>query len=205
MAKKAKEKQERALGMRLFLKGERCSSPKCAMVRRPTRPGMHGGKRRRALSEYGGQLLEKQRIRVSYGLREAQLKKIVNKAFKKTGATGEAIVNYLERQLSNVVFRLGMASSRIVAKQLISHGHFLVNGRKVTISSYSVKPGDVISIHPRSKNILIFNDLSTKLKKYETPEWLFLDKEKIEGKVISMPKDIGTTFDINLVVDYYSK
>lgn len=205
MAKKAKEKQERALGMKLFLKGERCNSPKCAMVRRPTRPGMHGGKRRRALSEYGEQLLEKQRIRVSYGLREAQLEKIVNKAFKKTGATGEAIVNYLERQLSNVVFRLGMASSRIVAKQLISHGHFLVNGRKVTISSYSVKPGDIISIRPRSKNILIFNDLSTKLKKYETPEWLFLDKEKIEGKIISMPKDIGTTFDINLVVDYYSK
>ena len=205
MAKKAKEKQERALGMKLFLKGERCNSPKCAMVRRPTRPGMHGGKRRRALSEYGEQLLEKQRIRVSYGLREAQLEKIVNKAFKKTGATGEAIVNYLERQLSNVVFRLGMASSRIVAKQLISHGHFLVNGRKVTISSYSVKPGEIISIRPRSKNILIFNDLSTKLKKYETPEWLFLDKEKIEGKVISMPKDIGTTFDINLVVDYYSK
>ncbi len=205
MAKKAKEKQERALGVRLFLKGERCSSPKCAMIRRPTRPGMHGGKRRRALSEYGGQLLEKQRIRVNYGLREAQLEKIVNKAFKKTGATGEAIVNYLERQLSNVIFRLGMASSRTVAKQLISHGHFLVNGRKVTISSYSVKPGEVISIHPRSKNILIFNDLSTKLKKYETPEWLFLDKEKIEGKVLSLPKDVEIPFDINLVVDYYSK
>ena len=199
------EKRERALGMKLFLKGERCSSPKCAMVRRPNRPGIHGGKRRRAISEYGEQLLEKQRIRVSYGLREVQLKKIVKKAFKKTGATGETIISYLERQLSNVVFRLGLASSRIVARQLISHGHFLVNGRKVNISSFSVKAGDVISIKPSSQNLLIFKDLSTKLKKYETPEWLFLDKEKIEGKVISLPKDIGTTFDINLVVDYYSK
>ncbi len=205
MQKKSAEKKERALGMKLFLKGERCNSPKCAMVRRPTRPGMHGKKRRRAPSEYGGQLLEKQRIKVSYGLREAQLEKIVKKAFKKPDATNEVIVSYLERQLSNVVFRLGMASSRTVARQLISHGHFLVNGRKVTVSSYSVKPGDVISIHPRSRNSLIFNDLSVKLKKYETPEWLFLDKEKIEGKVKSLPRDAEMPFDINLVVDYYSK
>ena len=203
--KKSAEKQERALGMKLFLKGERCSSPKCAMIRRPNRPGMHGGKRRRALSEYGGQLLEKQRIRVSYGLREAQLVKIVKDSLGKTGAVGETIINYLERQLSNVVFRLGLASSRVVARQLINHGHFLVNDKKVTIPSYFVKAGDVISVKPSSQNLLIFKDLSDKIKKYEPPEWLFLDKEKIEGRILSLPKDVEIPFDISLLVDYYSK
>lgn len=203
--KKSAEKQERALGMKLFLKGERCSSPKCAMVRRPNRPGIHGSKRRRAISEYGEQLLEKQRIRVNYGLREAQLAKIVKNSLKKTGAISEMIINYLERQLSNVVFRLGLASSRVIARQLINHGHFLVNGKKVTSPSYFVKAGDMISIKPSSQNLLIFKDLLIKIKKYEPPEWLSLDREKLEGKVISLPKNIEIPFDINLVVDYYSK
>lgn len=203
--KKSAEKQERALGMKLFLKGERCSSPKCAMVRRPNRPGIHGSKRRRAISEYGEQLLEKQRIRVNYGLREAQLAKIVKNSLKKTGAISETIINELERQLSNVVFRLGLASSRVIARQLINHGHFLVNGKKVTSPSYFVKAGDMISIKPSSQNLLIFKDLLIKIKKYEPPEWLSLDREKLEGKVISLPKNIEIPFDINLVVDYYSK
>jgi len=202
---RSREKKERALGMKLFLKGERCSSPKCAMVRRPNRPGIHGGKRRRALSEYGTQLLEKQRIRVSYGLREAQLAKIVKDSSGKTGAVGETIINYLERQLSNAIFRLGLASSRVVARQLINHGHFLVNGKKVTAPSCFVKAGDVISVKPSSQNLLIFKDLLNKIKKYEPPEWLFLDKEKIEGRILSLPKDVEIPFDINLLVDYYSK
>jgi len=202
---RSKEKQERALGMKLFLKGERCSSPKCAMVRRPNRPGIHGSKRRRAISEYGEQLLEKQRIRVNYGLREAQLAKIVKNSLKKTGAISETIINELERQLSNMVFRLGLASSRVIARQLINHGHFLVNGKKVTSPSYFVKAGDTISIKPSSQNLLIFKDLLIKIKKYEPPEWLSLDREKLEGKVISLPKNIEIPFDINLVVDYYSK
>jgi len=202
---RSKEKQERALGMKLFLKGERCSSPKCAMVRRPNRPGIHGSKRRRAISEYGEQLLEKQRIRVNYGLREAQLAKIVKNSLKKTGAISETIINYLELQLSNMVFRLGLASSRVIARQLINHGHFLVNGKKVTSPSYFVKVGDTISIKPSSQNLLIFKDLLIKIKKYEPPEWLSLDREKLEGKVISLPKNIEIPFDINLVVDYYSK
>jgi len=203
--KKSAEKQERALGMKLFLKGERCSSPKCAMVRRPNRPGIHGGKRRRAISEYGEQLLEKQRIRVNYGLREAQLAKIVKNSLKKTGAISETIINELERQLSNAVFRLGLAPSRVIARQLINHGHFLVNGKKVTSPSYFVKAGDIISIKPSSQNLLIFKDLLIKIKKYEPPKWLGLDREKLEGKVISLPKNIEIPFDINLVVDYYSK
>jgi small subunit ribosomal protein S4 len=202
---RSSEKRERALGIKLFLKGDRCNSPKCAMVRRPNRPGMHGGKRRRALSEYGEQLLEKQRIKASYGLREAQLTKIVKEAMKERGAASDLIVNQLERQLSNVIFRLSLTSSRIIARQLIGHGHFLVNGKKVAIPSYAVKAGDVISIKPSSSNLLIFKDLSNKIKKYEPPEWLYLDKEKLEGKVLSLPKDIEMPFDVSLVVDYYSK
>ncbi len=203
--KRSQEKRERALGMKLFLKGERCNSPKCAMVRRPNRPGMHSKKRRRALSEYGGQLLEKQRIKVSYGLREAQLAKIVKEAFRKTGVVGETIINSLERQFSNVIFRLALTSSRIVARQLISHGHFFINGKKVNSPSYLLRVGDVISIKPSSINLLIFKDLPAKIKKYDPPEWLALDKEKLEAKVIAMPKDIEIPFDINLLVDYYSK
>lgn len=191
--------------MKLFLKGDRCNSPKCAMVRRPTRPGVHGAKRRRAGSEYSQQLLEKQRIRVSYGLREAQMEKIVKDALMKTGSVGEFIVNCLERQLPNVIFRLGLASSRIVAKQLVNHGHFLVNNKKVSAPSYSVKIGDIISIKLSSQKLLIFADLSNKLKKYDSPEWLFLDKEKLEGAVKSLPREVEIPFDINLVVDYYSK
>jgi len=203
--KKSAEKQERALGIKLFLKGERCSSPKCAMVRRPTRPGIHGRKRRRALTEYGEQLLEKQRLRVSYGLREAQLAKIVKESTEKTGAIGEAIINSLERQLSNAIFRLGLAASRVIARQLINHGHLLVNGKKVTSPSYCVKVGDMISIKPSSQKLLIFKDLSDKIKKYEPPAWLSLDREKLEGRVKSLPQNVEIIFDINLVVDYYSK
>ncbi|MBN2197674.1 30S ribosomal protein S4 [Candidatus Wolfebacteria bacterium] len=205
MQKRSKEKQERALGMKLFLKGERCNSPKCAMIRRPNRPGMHGSKRKRNLSEYGAQLLEKQRVRVSYGLQEKQMAKVIEKAFKKPGAVNETIVSYLESQLSNVVFRLGLASSRIVARQLIAHGHIWVNGRKITSSFHFVKKGDVVSIKPSSLKLLIFKDLPVKLKKHELPDWLFLDIEKLEGKVLNSPQNIELPFDIGLVVDYYSK
>lgn len=201
----AKEKKERALGVRLFLKGDRCNSPKCVMVRRPYRPGQHGKKRRRALSEYATQLMEKQRIRVSYGLREAQLLRIFKESLRKPGSIGDTIVNILERQLFNVVFRGGFASSRIVARQLVGHGHILVNNRKVTIPSYAVKVGDVISIKAASKEMLLFKQLEDTIKKYEPPKWLALDKAKMEIKMVSMPIGVDLPFDINLVVDYYSK
>ncbi len=204
--KKSAEKKERSLGMRLFLKGDRCNSPKCVMVRRSYRPGVHGKTRRRAPSEYGQQLIEKQRIRVSYGIGEMQMRNIFKKALLKTGvAIGEVIVKSLERRLDNTIFRLGFSSSRIVARQLISHGHFLINGRKVTIPSFQVKLEDVISIKPLSKNLLIFKDLHNIIKKYEAPDWLAIDKEKLEGRVVFLPKNIEIPFDINLVVDYYSR
>ena len=202
---RVKEKKERALGMKLFLKGERCNSPKCAMVKRPYRPGVHGKKRTRAKSEYGAQLLEKQRIKVSYNLKEKQLATIFKKAMNKAGVTGEIIISVLERQLANAVFRLGLASSRIVANQIVGHGHIFVNGRKVTIPSFLVKEGDVISIKPSSQNLLIFKKLEDTIKKHEAPEWLSLDADKMEGKVKGSPRNVEVPFDINLVVDFYSK
>lgn len=203
---RSREKKERSLGMKLFLKGVRCNSPKCVTVRRPYKPGIHGKGRHRALSEYGQQLLEKQRIKASYGLKETQMRNLFKKALSKTGAAiGEIIVKSLERRLDNAVFRSGLASSRTVARQLISHGHFSVNGKKTTIPSFRVKTNDVVSIKPSSKDLLIFKDLPNIIKKYEAPDWLAIDKDKIECRVISLPKDVEIPFDINLVVDYYSR
>ncbi|MBI2514725.1 30S ribosomal protein S4 [Candidatus Wolfebacteria bacterium] len=202
---KSREKKERALGVKLFLKGERCASPKCVMVRRPYRPGVHGKDRRRPLSEYGTQLLEKQRIRVTYGLKENQFENIFKSVLKQGGSLGNSIVRELERQFFNVVFRLGFASSRVVGRQLVNHGHFLINGKKTTSASYKLKIGDIISIKPASREFLLFKDLSNTIKKYEPPSWLELDKEKLEGRVKALPYDVELPFDINLVVDYYSK
>lgn len=200
-----REKKERSLGTKLFLKAHRCNSPKCAVERRQAKPGAHGASRRGAKSEYGQQLNEKQKIRFTYGLREAQIRKIFETASKKSGITGNAVIQFLERRLDNVIFRLGLAPSRSVARQLINHGHIMVNGKRVTISSFSVKTGDKISIRPQSKDHIVFKDLSVNLMKYITPLWLSLDPAKLEGKVISLPADIDFPFDINMVVDFYSK
>lgn len=199
-----KEKKERSLGIKLFLKGERCNSPKCAMVRRPQRPGVHG-KRYQRLSEFGQQLKEKQKIRFSYGLREKQFKIIFKAAAKNPGVTGEMIIALLEKRLDNVVYRLGLTPSRSVARQLVNHGHILVNNRKVTISSYQVKVGNIIAIRDQSKNHPIFKDIAAYLKRYNPPVWLEINKDTYEGKVVSEPKDLDVPFDVNLVVDYYGK
>ncbi len=201
-----REKKERSLGVKLFLKGERCNSQKCVMIRRPHRPGIHGqAKRRRTASEFGQQLKEKQKIKFSYGLREAQMKRVFFKAAKNPGITGNMILQLLERRLDNVVFRLGFAPSRSVARQLISHGHIVVNGRKVTIPSFSVVIGNKIAIRPQSRGHPVFKNLELNLKKYEPPVWLSLDKERHEGVMVTMPKDLEPSFDVNMVVDYYSK
>lgn len=199
------EKKERSLGTKLFLKAHRCNSPKCALERREVKPGAHGASRRGKKSEYGEQLNEKQKIRFSYGLRESQIRKIFEAASKKAGITGNVIVQLLERRLDNVVFRLGLAPSRSVARQLINHGHIMVNGKKVTIPSFSVKTGEKITIRPQSKDQVIFKDLSENLLKYVAPLWLNINPEKLEGKIISLPADTDFPFDINMVVDFYSK
>lgn len=199
------EKKERSLGVKLFLKATRCQSGKCVTVRRPTRPGMHGKSRMRAPSEYGMQLREKQKFQYSYGLREGQMKRIFIKALKNPAVTGDMLMSLLERRLDNLVFRLGFAASRSIARQVVNHGHILVNGRKTNISSYQTKIGDIIAIRPQSSGLTLFKDLGNTLKKYESPVWLALDKDKIEGKVVALPKDFDTFFDVNMVVDFYSK
>jgi len=199
-----KEKKERALGTKLFLKAERCSSPKCALTRRPYRPGMHG-KSRKVLSEYGRQLLEKQKIKISYGLNEKQIRTIFQKALKKPAAIKDFIIRELETRLDNVVFKLGLASSRRIARQIVSHGHILVDGRKVSTPSFKVGVENLISIRPQSKNLSNFKDLSNILKNYQPPAWLTLDKEKMEGKVLVFPQEVDGVFDISLVTDYYSR
>lgn len=199
-----KEKKERALGTNLFLKAHRCNSPKCVILRRPYRPGLHG-KARHVLSEVGQQLKEKQKIKVSYGLRETQMEKIFKAAARNPGVTGNLIIQLVERRLDNTAYRLGLAPSRSVARQLVGHGHILVNGRKVTVPSYLVRLGDKISVRPQSKEAGPLKSLAETLAKYEPPTWLKLDKAKLEGEVLALPKDLEFPFDVNMVVDYYSK
>lgn len=200
-----REKRERSLGTKLLLKGDRCASPKCAMVRRPVKPGVHGAMRRRALSEFGEQLKEMQKFKFTYGLRETYLRRMFEKAAQNPGVTGQMFVELLERRLDNVLFRLGFTVSRSVARQLVSHGHVMVNGRKVDIPSYSVRKGDVITFRPESKDHPLLRGIEERLKTYVAPGWLSSDPTKLEGKVTSSPRDFDLPFDVNLVVDYYSK
>ena len=196
------EKKERALGTKLFLKAVRCNSPKCVMIRRPSKPGIHGGKKRgrRTLSEFGRQLQEKQRVQISYGLNNRQMRKL----FRGKKETGK-ILQLLEKRLDNVVFRLGLADSRVIARQFISHGHFMVNAKKVTISSYRVEIGKKVSLDATSRKFKIFDNLELKLKKFEPPKWLKLDKEKLTGEIVDKPENLNFPFDLNLVAEYYSR
>ncbi len=200
-----KEKYERALGVRLNLKPERCASGKCAMVRRPYRPGMHGKGRQKQPSEMKTQLQEKQRLRFTYGLREAAMRRAITEAMHKRGNTSDILMGLLERRLDTVVYRLAFALSRSVARQLVSHGHICVNGRKVTIPSYRVKINDSISIRYESREHPLIQQAREFFTKANVPLWLALDAEKVTGTVMSLPKDIPLPFDIGLIIDYYSK
>ncbi len=200
-----KEKRERALGVKLSIKAERCNSPKCATVRRPYRPGAHGKAFVRAGSEFKVQLQEKQKIRFSYGLTDRQLELMFKKASGKSGNLVERVVQSLESRLDNVVYRLGLAESRSIARQLINHGHITVDGRKVSVPSYAVKPGNKIGIREESKGHPYFKELGERLKNYVPPTWLSINPEKFEGEATSKPRDVEMPFDINAVVDYYSR
>ena len=200
MPRKIKEKKERALGVKLFLKAERCNSPKCVLVRKPYPPGMHGQGSRRILSDYGRQLKEKQKLQVVYGLNNKQVSNLF-KNFKL-----DEIPLILERRLDKVVYNLGFAKSLRIGRQLVLHGHILVNGKKVTIPSYLVSKGDKISIRPESMNKKVFSDLKDLLKQKEVPLWLKLDVEKMVGEVIALPpKGERLPFDISLVAEFYSR
>lgn len=200
-----KEKHERSLGVPLLLKASRCGSPKCAMVRHPARPGVHGKSRRRAPSEFGQQLMEKQKIKYTYGLREAQLKKVFTAISARVGIAGDAVIVLLERRLDNVVYRLGLAPSRSVARQAVGHGHITVNGVRTTVSSALVRPGDTIAIRPQSRSLSLFAAAGETMKKANVPVWLAADAEKITGTVVSLPRDVDVSFDVAMVVDYYAR
>ena len=191
-------------GQKLFLKGDRCYSSKCAIDRRGYAPGQHGQGRSK-ISDYGLQLIEKQKAKRFYGLQETQFRNLFDKAARKTGITGENLLILLETRLDNVVFRLGFASSRKEARQLVNHGHFKVNGRKVNIPSYEVKAGDVITVKEKSTNSPKFKEV--KEMTITVPSWLTVDVEKLEGKILSVPTraEIDTPVAEHLIVELYSK
>ena len=202
-----KEKKERALGVRLNLKGERCASPKCAAVRKPYRPGMHGQKRGRfsSISEFGAQLREKQKFKLSYGLDERNMRQVFEKARKTKGSVASKILELLERRLDNVVFRLGFAPSRLSARQLVVHGHVVVNKKRVRSPGFLVKSGDVINLKEGSEVKAFIAKRREALKKHEPPPWLEIDRDKPEGKVVKLPEGITPPFEVNLLVESFSK
>ena len=200
-------KQCRRVGEKLFLKGERCFSAKCAMVKRNYAPGFHGPKGRKRLSDYGLQLQEKQKARKLYGLLEKQFRLTFDKASKKSGDAGTNFLKLLEMRLDNVVYRLGLASSRSQARQLVNHGHFTLNGKKAGIPSMIVKPGQVIKVKKTSTKTKFFKNIEEKLKKAEVPSWLSLDAGELSAKVLHEPKDSDLPQNINvqMIIEFYSK
>jgi len=200
-------KQCRRSGQKLFLKGERCNSPKCAMVKRNFPPGVHGSSGYPRLTDYGVQLMEKQKAKKIYHLLETQFKNYFQKASKSKGNTEGVLLELLEMRLDNIIYRLGFALSRDLARQLISHKHVLVNNKVINIPSYQARIGDIISLKEKSKNLKILNNLKEQIKKAEPVSWLVLDPNKLEAKVVDKPKleKAKGEFDPKLIVEFYSK
>ena len=195
-----KEKKERSLGTKLFLKGDRCNSPKCVSVRRPQRPGQHGAKRQRNISDFGKQLQEKQKIQFYLGLSNHQMERLF-------GGPREKIETNLRQRLDFVTYLLGFAKSPRIARQMVSHGHILVNGRKVTIASFHVSEGDVVEIRPESRDSKLFEGIKERLKEVDIPKWLKIDAENLKGECVasSNSDESRFPFDINLVGQFYSR
>jgi small subunit ribosomal protein S4 len=202
-------KQCRREGEKLFLKGERCLSPKCALERRPYPPGLHGRQSqfRRKVSDYGLQLRAKQKARRVYGVLERQFRRYFREAERRRGLTGTNLLVILESRLDNVVYRLGFAASRPQARQLVRHGHFEVNGRKVNIPSYLVQPGDVVGVRTTSRSKAIFKEIGLDLEHRAVPEWLSRDDITMSGRVMGQPEreDIDVSINEQLIVEYYSR
>ncbi|MHB0999740.1 MAG: 30S ribosomal protein S4 [Armatimonadota bacterium] len=193
-------------GAKLFLKGERCYGRKCSIERRSYAPGQHGQKGTGKVKEYGTQLREKQKMRRIYGVRERQFRNYLQEAMRRRGVTGETLLQLIELRLDNVVHRLGFAVSRAQSRELVSHGHFTVNGRKVNTASYQVKQGDVIGVAEKSKNLApIVEALGAGAS--GVPAWLELDAEKREGRVLHLParNEIDTQVIETLIIEFYSR
>lgn len=193
-------------GQKLFLKGERCYTDKCSVTRRNYAPGQHGQGRKKS-SEYGIQLRAKQMTRRYYGVLESQFRHYYELAEKKEGKTGEDLLSILETRLDNVIYRLGWASSRAEARQLVVHGHFQVNGRRVDIPSYLTKPGEVISICEKSRNSAKIKAILETNASRPIPKWLEINRDALEAKVLSTPtrEDIDLAVEETLIVELYSK
>ena len=193
-------------GTKLFLKGDRCLSGKCAVEKRPTVPGQHGNGRKQ-VKEYGLQLREKQKAKRYYGVLEKQFAGYFEKAEKTEGVTGENLLSLLERRLDNVVYRIGLADSRKEARQLVTHGHFRLNGKKVNIPSMIVRAGDVITLREASRSSEKFKGLIESLDTRITPKWIELDKGQVVAKIAALPQrdDVDFPFEEHLIVELYSK
>ncbi len=199
-------RQCRREGEKLFLKGDRCYTDKCAFERRKYPPGQHGTSRTK-ISDYGIQLREKQKVKRIYGVLEKQFRKYFKEAQKKKGVTGELLLQFLELRLDNIVYRLGFASNRRQARQFVNHGHILVNGRVVDIPSYRVKAGDVIEVKESSRKIPFIEENISKVEHRGIPNWLELEPENFRGKVLSIPSREEIPLDVkeHLIVELYSK
>ncbi|MGC8778656.1 MAG: 30S ribosomal protein S4 [Candidatus Caldatribacteriaceae bacterium] len=196
----------RRQGVKLFLKGPRCYTDKCAFERRPFAPGIHKGGRRK-LSNYGLQLREKQRVRFIYGITEKQFENYFEKATRMPGITGENLLSLLERRLDNVIFRLGLSDSRIEARQIVSHGHVKVNGKRVNIPSYLLEAGDTIELSESGKENGKIKEILEEKESVPTPGWLEFDRSSLQGKVLRNPQreDIDYPVQEQLIVEFYSK
>ena len=194
-------------GVKLYLKGERCYSPKCAMERRPYPPGQHGQKRARRPSDYAVRLREKQKLRRIYGISERQFRNLFEEASKKKGVTGSVFLGLLESRLDNVVYRLGFAVSRRQARQLVRHGHLTVNGRRVDLPSYRVRPGDEIAVAEKSRNLELIRQNLEAMKGRKVGPWLSLDVEGMKGKFLRLPdrEDLALPVNEQLVIEFYSR
>jgi small subunit ribosomal protein S4 len=193
--------------MKLFLKGERCYTEKCAIEKRNVAPGQHGRARKAKLVGYGVQLREKQKVKRTYGVLENQFRRYFEAADRQKGITGELLLQSLERRLDNVIYRLGFATSRPQARQLVRHGHFTVNGRKVDIPSYAVRPGDQIAVRPSSGQNPTIQHAMEEVKGRGIPEWLTLEATGLGGRVSQLPnrQQINLPVQEQLIVELYSK
>jgi small subunit ribosomal protein S4 len=193
--------------VKLYLKGDRCYSDKCAFDRRSYPPGQHGQRRSGKISDYGIQLREKQKVKRSYCLSEKQFKLTFERADRQKGITGINLLLSLEQRLDNVVFRLGFANSRPQARQLVRHGHFMVNGKKVDIPSYQLKAGDIVIIREKSRKMQVFTDSLEGVVRRSMPQWLDLEKENFKGTIRNIPvrEDITMPIQENQIVELYSR
>ena len=191
-------------GCKLFLKGERCTSKKCAIERRPVAPGQHGAGRKK-VTEYGTQLREKQKVRKAYGIQEKQFRKYYDEAERMKGVTGENMLSLIERRLDNVVYRMGIGASRKECRQIVSHCQITVNGRTVKTASFLVKVGDVVAVKENKKDLEMFKQL--KGMKIVMPKWLEFNTETLTGKVLALPtrEDIDLSIKEHLIIELYSR